>query len=110
HFDLSFCSHDPLPSYFYTLSLHDALPICFWGLGFLGLALCVAGFFAKDKMTDDAPAANITSYVLAATVFLFASGLAWVWMVYNRSEEHTSELQSRGHLVCRLLLEKKKQI
>src|SRR5690625_6758337 len=28
----------------------------------------------------------------------------------DRSEEHTSELQSRGHLVCRLLLEKKKQI
>src|SRR5690625_6734115 len=27
----------------------------------------------------------------------------------ERSEEHTSELQSRGHLVCRLLLEKKKQ-
>src|SRR5690625_6268283 len=27
----------------------------------------------------------------------------------GRSEEHTSELQSRGHLVCRLLLEKKKQ-
>src|SRR5207253_4649995 len=29
-------------------------------------------------------------------------------MIPNRSEEHTSELQSRGHLVCRLLLEKKK--
>src|SRR5690625_864170 len=28
-------------------------------------------------------------------------------MIVNRSEEHTSELQSRGHLVCRLLLEKK---
>src|SRR5207253_6801946 len=28
----------------------------------------------------------------------------------KRSEEHTSELQSRGHLVCRLLLEKKKKI
>src|SRR3984893_165884 len=28
----------------------------------------------------------------------------------HRSEEHTSELQSRGHLVCRLLLEKKKSI
>src|SRR5207253_3946804 len=27
----------------------------------------------------------------------------------DRSEEHTSELQSRGHLVCRLLLEKKKK-
>src|SRR5690625_7052037 len=30
--------------------------------------------------------------------------LGWEW--YIRSEEHTSELQSRGHLVCRLLLEK----
>src|SRR5690625_6186735 len=29
---------------------------------------------------------------------------------WQRSEEHTSELQSRGHLVCRLLLEKKKKI
>src|SRR5207253_6348223 len=29
-------------------------------------------------------------------------------LVHMRSEEHTSELQSRGHLVCRLLLEKKK--
>src|SRR5690625_6744680 len=31
-------------------------------------------------------------------------------MEEERSEEHTSELQSRGHLVCRLLLEKKKRI
>src|SRR5439155_8976626 len=31
--------------------------------------------------------------------------VSWSW---TRSEEHTSELQSRGHLVCRLLLEKKK--
>src|SRR5690625_6051381 len=31
-----------------------------------------------------------------------------VMMIWKRSEEHTSELQSRGHLVCRLLLEKKK--
>src|SRR5690625_5612762 len=29
-------------------------------------------------------------------------------LIVSRSEEHTSELQSRGHLVCRLLLEKKK--
>src|SRR5690625_6516454 len=35
------------------------------------------------------------------------SSLAFVFSM--RSEEHTSELQSRGHLVCRLLLEKKKQ-
>src|SRR2546429_3181977 len=31
------------------------------------------------------------------------------WTVMTRSEEHTSELQSRLHLVCRLLLEKKKK-
>src|SRR2546429_3349182 len=31
------------------------------------------------------------------------------WLMHARSEEHTSELQSRLHLVCRLLLEKKKQ-
>src|SRR2546422_5588025 len=31
------------------------------------------------------------------------------WSAVNRSEEHTSELQSRLHLVCRLLLEKKKK-
>src|SRR5579872_7543259 len=30
------------------------------------------------------------------------------WLPHRRSEEHTSELQSRPHLVCRLLLEKKK--
>src|SRR5439155_13514182 len=32
----------------------------------------------------------------------------WPGYTVSRSEEHTSELQSRGHLVCRLLLEKKK--
>src|SRR5207302_9668049 len=32
------------------------------------------------------------------------------YLLYQRSEEHTSELQSRENLVCRLLLEKKKQI
>src|SRR5436305_9868877 len=36
---------------------------------------------------------------------------SWSWLLscpWSRSEEHTSELQSRPHLVCRLLLEKKK--
>src|SRR5690625_6633653 len=57
--------------------------------------------------------------VLAWMAFLFGGlplPLGWSplhWhsheMIYGlRSEEHTSELQSRGHLVCRLLLEKKK--
>src|SRR5690625_5788023 len=41
-------------------------------------------------------------FVVGGSVYPHHSG-------YNRSEEHTSELQSRGHLVCRLLLEKKKK-
>src|SRR2546429_4061191 len=38
-----------------------------------------------------------------------ATASAWSSSLTQRSEEHTSELQSRLHLVCRLLLEKKKQ-
>src|SRR5207253_6229942 len=43
------------------------------------------------------------SIVLVVAVLLYMD-----WKFTLRSEEHTSELQSRGHLVCRLLLEKKK--
>src|SRR5215510_10617049 len=39
----------------------------------------------------------------------WCAGLTWPCCRSARSEEHTSELQSRGHLVCRLLLEKKKK-
>src|SRR5690625_6585576 len=38
----------------------------------------------------------------------FGEGVVKSLGAWGRSEEHTSELQSRGHLVCRLLLEKKK--
>src|SRR2546429_1619185 len=55
------------------------------------------------------------------TLFRSQTGIAWLEHylqmgggayadVIGRSEEHTSELQSRLHLVCRLLLEKKKQV
>src|SRR2546430_10793279 len=39
---------------------------------------------------------------------LHSSTTPWSW-IWERSEEHTSELQSQSNLVCRLLLEKKKQ-
>src|SRR5437660_10068875 len=41
-------------------------------------------------------------------VIVMSAQNTFMTMTGNRSEEHTSELQSRGHLVCRLLLEKKK--
>src|SRR5690625_6062867 len=69
----------------YTLSLHDALPIC-----------------RSDRHLDAAVGLQPVRFCLlhlpAAPVLPRPA----------RSEEHTSELQSRGHLVCRLLLEKKK--
>src|SRR5690625_6349658 len=40
---------------------------------------------------------------------IFNRGTIYIYILW-RSEEHTSELQSRGHLVCRLLLEKKKRL
>src|SRR2546429_7044369 len=50
--------------------------------------------------------------MLRQSTFLVADGHLKVHLEadWNRSEEHTSELQSRLHLVCRLLLEKKKKI
>src|SRR5437870_6860469 len=55
-----------------------------------------------------------TMYGIGGTAYVyFVYGMYYqfnvVTNVENRSEEHTSELQSRGHLVCRLLLEKKKK-
>src|SRR5690606_42035192 len=45
--------------------------------------------------------------IVAAVIGKFAAGYAPLW--FKRSEEHTSELQSREKLVCRLLLEKKNE-
>src|SRR5207247_11476678 len=86
----------------YTLSLHDALPICFAKLWAALLAESyvrseVDGteFFARLK-----PARRLWRRRLAGRP------LPW-FASEKRSEEHTSELQSRVDLVCRLLLEKK---
>src|SRR5262245_64009454 len=70
----------------YTLSLHDALPI------YPNIKP-----WAKDVMKKD------NDEVLAGKIG-YTPGSSC-----RRSEEHTSELQSLRHLVCRLLLEKKKQ-
>src|SRR3712207_8741748 len=83
-----FFFNDTATTEIYTLSLHDALPICF-------LEAADGG--------DEALA--------VVTMASRASRSCWIWFwarAITRSEEHTSELQSRQYLVCRLLLEKKK--
>src|SRR2546422_10779953 len=81
-----FFFNDTATTEIYTLSLHDALPICAWTFG-----MSLAPFPRPD--------------VGLATMAIFMTSSE----EHTRSEEHTSELQSRLHLVCRLLLEKKKK-
>src|SRR5690625_681901 len=54
-------------------------------------------------------AAFLGAVVVPIVHFYGARELRYILTASRRSEEHTSELQSRGHLVCRLLLEKKKR-
>src|SRR3712207_7050322 len=88
-----FFFNDTATTEIYTLSLHDALPIL---LGWVHAA-------GPPDLADDpervrpvqGPAAPMARH--------------GVHRAGRRSEEHTSELQSRQYLVCRLLLEKKKK-
>src|SRR3712207_7807077 len=99
-----FFFNDTATTEIYTLSLHDALPIC---------RFC---HLRKDYFEDVVhvwrPATLATGGQLTRPFqFRHRRGVRRVsWPpVANvaRSEEHTSELQSRQYLVCRLLLEKK---
>src|SRR5439155_22523968 len=72
-----FFFNDPATTEIYTLSLHDALPIL-------------------TRRTSSSAFPGLSVEIARSRSD-----------VPSRSEEHTSELQSRGHLVCRLLLEKK---
>src|SRR5438874_6710943 len=83
----SISSHDTKATEIYTLSLHDALPILRQG-GVLQSRRVREG---PHRRGDD------------------RGGGARRAPQSSRSEEHTSELQSRRELVCRLLLEKKKR-
>src|SRR3712207_8555824 len=88
--------NDTATTEIYTLSLHDALPISRIN-GLLGLIV---------GMPSDVFIGKIGSVEIVSRLLLrISSRLCRRW---NRSEEHTSELQSRQYLVCRFLLEKKK--
>src|SRR5258708_39249936 len=75
-----FFFNDTATTEIYTLSLHDALPICKTG-----------GRQQLERTAVRVPPGAVEARRL----------------LQSRSEEHTSELQSPDHLVCRLLLEKK---
>src|SRR5258705_7180389 len=75
-----FFFNDTATTEIYTLSLHDALPISLW----TSIAQRTASTTLRNSMMLPSPVC-----------------------LTMRSEEHTSELQSLRHLVCRLLLEKK---
>src|SRR5438477_9795432 len=83
----------------YTLSLHDALPISL--IGGPGSDTLDGGAGINTADYSAAPA-GVTDF--SGLVFDGTGGVDHLY----RSEEHTSELQSHVNLVCRLLLEKKK--
>src|SRR5207253_11457981 len=85
----------------FFLSLHDALPI------FTVFASTNSNAVRPEGVAEDTPfitpawtPPGVTNKPMTVVVGLFVTP-------GGRSEEHTSELQSRGHIVCRLLLDKK---
>src|SRR5690625_6125931 len=108
-----------MSTHLYPLSLHDALPISLTDLHKNGQQRSAARaaptgannkewvkWRCMDSASSGSSALRIsvsTSGNKPATTPMPMAARRW------RSEEHTSELQSRGHLVCRLLLEKRKR-
>src|SRR5439155_22067377 len=99
------------PTQISTLSLHDALPISL-PTGAVGLRTMSFGFvlyalgFVLTQAFNGAGDTWTPTWINLACFWLWEIPLAYVQHeAKTRSEEHTSELQSRGHLVCRLLLE-----
>src|SRR3712207_9112898 len=98
-----FFFNDTATTEIYTLSLHDALPI---------LVVHVAVGPGGTEVWQARISGDLAAQLQADSEVLGLSGRteivkAALQLLHQRSEEHTSELQSRQYLVCRLLLEKK---
>src|SRR2546427_7871831 len=90
-----FFFNDTATTEIYTLSLHDALPIS------------LAALRNPSKTISDT--LGVRKRLPSETLFTACTRQPKRSDFKTRSEEHTSELQSQSNLVCRLLLEKKKQ-
>src|SRR5690606_40126832 len=99
------------PTEIYTLSLHDALPISYA----TELLQQVVDMNNGQYLHEDIVNSKKTDFCIGVAGYPekhFESpnfNTDFRWLKKKRSEEHTSELQSRENLVCRLLLEKKKK-
>src|SRR3712207_7827046 len=85
-----FFFNDTATTEIYTLSLHDALPISRHHLLMPRALMLLKLLRRRSRLSSPLTPTTLPS-----------------WVTRRRSEEHTSELQSRQYLVCRLLLEKK---
>src|SRR5438034_11057341 len=91
----NFVTRQKIEIIFYYLSLHDALPIC-----------CEEQAVAHSRSDVEQPHGARLERFLGN---LARAGAGARGKGHDRSEEHTSELQSHREIVCRLLLEKKRQ-
>src|SRR3712207_7349561 len=96
-----FFFNDTATTEIYTLSLHDALPI--W----IGGRRRIDGTLSSRRLGPLPPVARGVVPLVCWPGPTYIRGPAYRSRPVLRSEEHTSELQSRQYLVCRLLLEKK---
>src|SRR5690606_41224757 len=94
-----FFSTFPSSTWSHSLSLHDALPIS---------GGCNTPIPARSLESTGSAAGRMSSTSRPAIRWIGSIPMAGLPLCWRRSEEHTSELQSRENLVCRLLLEKKK--
>src|SRR3712207_7665479 len=96
-----FCFNDTSTTEIYTLSLHDALPI---------LSVSPRQNSSKPSPVPGPSTAIVTPWCIVLNFCATAAAIGSTVDEPERSEEHTSELQSRQYLVCRLLLDKKKRL
>src|SRR3712207_7002787 len=98
---LFFFFNDTATTEIYTLSLHDALPIS-------GCArACPTSSSRTSRCSRPSSGGSRPTSTTTSTTSTSTRAACGPGASCNRSEEHTSELQSRQYLVCRLLLEKK---